>query len=190
MNENTAYYEDLRNKVRNRQPGSNADVQNSGKELAESISRVATAVKDAGKGFVTAAEAVEYGSMEAAKLESRVYFTSPSTDAENVIARSGNGLADAINGVATGVKEAGKNLLSPRGNPSGTGVTGNPVTGISTGVSNVVRSSGGNVNIQAVMMQLKDAVIQLKNEVANTKQIRNDVKAISKGISGNNIAFV
>lgn len=138
---------------------------------------------------ITAAEAVEYGSMEAAKLESRVYFTSPSTDAENVIARSGNGLADAINGVAAGVKEAGKNLLSPRGNPSGTGVTGNPVTGISTGVSSV-RSSGGNVNIQAVMMQLKDAVIQLKNEVANTKQIRSDVKAIRKGIPGNDLAFV
>lgn len=186
LNENTAYYEDLRNKVRNRQPGSNADVQNSGKELAESISRVATAVKDAGKGFVTAAEAVEYGSMEAAKLESRVYFTSPSTDAENVIARSGNGLADAINGVATGVKDAGKNLLSPGRNLDG---TGNPVTGISTGVSSV-RSSGGNVNIQAVMMQLKDAVIQLKNEVANTKQIRNDVKAIRKGIPGNDLAFV
>ena len=186
MNENTAYYEDLRNKVRNRQPGSNADVLSAGKELAESISRVATAVKDAGKGFVTAAEAVEYGSMEAAKLESRVYFTSPSTDAENVIARSGNGLADAINGVATGVKDAGKNLLSPGRNLDG---TGNPVTGISTGVSSV-RSSGGNVNIQAVMMQLKDAVIQLKNEVANTKQIRNDVKAIRKGIPGNDLAFV
>ena len=164
-------------------------MQNSGKELAESISRVATAVKDAGKGFVTAAEAVEYGSMEAAKLESRAYFTSPSTDAENVIAKSGNGLADAINGVAAGVKEAGKNLLSPRGNPSGTGVTGNPVTGISTGVSSV-RSSGGNVNIQAVMVQLKDAVIQLKNEVANTKQIRSDVKTISKSISGNNLVLV
>ena len=187
MNENTAYYEDLRNKVRNRQPGSNADVQNSGKELAESISRVATSVKDAGKGFVTAAEAVEYGSMEAAKLESRAYFTSPSTDAENVIARSGNGLADAINGVAAGVKDAGKNLLSPGRNLGG---TGNPVTGISTGVSNVIRSSGGNVNIQAVMMQLKDAVIQLKNEVANTKQIRSDVKAIRKGIPGNDLAFV
>lgn len=181
LNENTAYYEDLRNKVRNRQPGSNADVLSAGKELAKSIDGVATSVKDAGKGFVTA--------VEAAKLESRAYFTSPSTDAENVITRSGNGLADAINGVAAGVKDAGKNLLSPRGNPSGTGVTGNPVTGISTGVSNV-RSSGGNVNIQAVMMQLKDAVIQLKNEVANTKQIRSDVKAISKGISGNNIVLV
>lgn len=40
-------------------------------------------------------------------------------------------------------------------------------------------------------MQLKEAVIQLKNEVTTTKQIRGDVKEIiKKGVSVNNLVAV
>lgn len=134
LNENTAYYEGLRNKVRNSKPGSGEEVQNNGEKLAKSIGNVAEKVKNAGKGFVTAAEAVEYGSMEAAKLESRMYFPDQPKSPEKAITESGNNLADAINNVATRVKDAGKNLKGTPGvtntmNPGVTNAMRNPITG-------------------------------------------------------------
>ena len=180
LNENTAYYENLRNRVKNGAQGNNADIQDNGKELAKSIGGVAKAVKNAGKGFATAAEAIEYGSAEAVKMESMAYFSSPASNAENAIVKSGNNLSDAINEVAGNVRNAGKKI--PHSKPNNT---------VSSGVSfRTLKSSGGNTNIRDVMAQLKDAVIQLKSEVANTKQIRSDVKAIRQGIPENNIAFV